>query len=300
MNKRTKSKRPTSQDIYDIVTAKIIKQLEEGVRPWEKPWNANNVQGRVSRPLRKCGTPFQGINILVLWDAALEFGYSSPYWLTFKQAKELGGTVMKGEKGTRVVFASTFEKNEEDDRGEAVTKKIPFLKTYTSFNAAQIEGLPQSYYQEPDSPSDSVEPLAYTETFFDNIGAEVRYGGAKAYYAKGGDFIRMPKIEMFKDAEGFTSTLAHEHCHWSGHPARLNRDLSSKRWGDESYAAEELIAELGAAFLCADLGIFHQTRDDHTSYIQSWLKILKNDKRAIFTAASQASKAVDYLHEFQK
>lgn len=292
----TKIKR---QDIYTRVTSHIVEELERGVRPWMKPWNAEHAAGRITRPLRHNGAPYQGINVLMLWASAEMAGFNCPYWLTFRQAKELGGFVRKGEHGSPVVYASTFKPSETTEEGAEVEAEIPFLKEYTVFNACQVEGLPQHYYQLAEPPKEMLERITHAEAFFAATGAEIRSGGNQAYYAIGPDYVQMPHFESFRDAESHAATLAHELTHWTRHPSRLDRDLGRKRFGDAGYAMEELVAELGAAFLCADLRITPEVRDDHASYIQCWLEVLKNDKRAIFSAASHASKAVDYLHGLQ-
>ena len=286
-------------DIYTAVTNRIVQQLKDGIRPWLKPWNADHAAGRITRPLRHNLKPYSGINILMLWASAEEQGFSAPIWLTFKQVKDLGGHVSKGAKGSPVVFASTFTKSESNDHGEDVEKEIPFLKQYTVFNAEQCEGLPDSFYQLKQQPSsEPIERIEAAEEFFAATKANIVEGGNRACYSITDDLIRMPPLQTFQDAESFAATLAHEMTHWTRHPDRLARDLGRKRWGDKGYAMEELVAELGAAFLCADLGITPEVREDHASYIASWLELLEGDNKAIFSAASLASKAVDYLHGF--
>lgn len=286
-------------DVYSRVTDKIVADLEAGVRPWFKPWNAEHAAGRVSRPLRHNGTPYNGINILMLWASAEDSGFHCPYWMTFRQAKELGGFVRKGEKGSPVVYANTLKKTETDEDGQEVEAEIPYLKEYTVFNACQVEGLPEHFYALAEPPAETLERIERADQFFAATGAEIRNGGTQAYYAIGDDYIRMPPFECFRDAESHAATLAHELTHWTRHPSRLDRDLGRKKWGDEGYAMEELVAELGSAFLCADLAITPEVRGDHADYIGGWLKVLKEDKRAIFSAASYASKAVEYLHGLQ-
>jgi len=287
------------RDIYQDITDKITQQLSQGIRPWLKPWNAEHAAGRITRPLRHNGEPYHGINILMLWASAEEQGFISPYWLTFKQAKSLGGHVKKGEKGSPVVYASTFEKTDTNAKGEEVEQRIPFLKQYTVFAADQIDGLPDHFYALQQPPNSDIERVETADAFFNATNADIREGGSKAYYAIGSDHIQMPPLECFRDAESHAATLAHEICHWTRHESRLSRDLGRKRWGDEGYAMEELVAELGSAFLCADLAITPEVMPDHAAYVATWLKVLEDDKRAIFTAASLASKAVDYLHSLQ-
>jgi len=289
----------TRTDVYARVTSHIVNELEQGVRPWLRPWNTENAAGRITRPLRHNGLPYQGINILILWASAETKGYACPFWLTFQQARELGGFVKKGEQGSPVVFASTFKKKEPAEDGSEAEADIPFLIEYTVFNAEQCEGLPERFYALGEAPKGQVERIERAEAFFHNTGAEIRSGGNRAYYSISSDYVQMPPLEAFRDGESNVAVLAHEMTHWTSHASRLNRDFGRKRWGDEGYAIEELVAELGAAFLCADLNITPDVREDHAAYIADWLKVLKNDKRAIFTAASHASKAADFLHSLQ-
>lgn len=287
-------------DIYSRITARIVEQLEQGVRPWHRPWSAKHAAGSVSRPLRHNGQRYSGVNVLNLWLTAEEAGYVSPYWMTFAQAKSLGGSVRKGEHGTEVVYASTYKKTETTDEGEEVEQEIAFLKSYFVFCADQISDLPPHYCQLANQPQEKLERIETAERFFANTGADVRYGGNKAYYSLTADYIQLPPFETFESAESHAATLAHESVHWSGATHRLNReDFGRKRWGDAGYAIEELVAELGSAYLCADLSITPEVREDHAAYIESWLAVLKADRRALFTAASHASKAVDFLRGLQ-
>jgi len=287
------------QDIYTRITDKIVASLEAGVRPWIRPWNAENAAGRITRPLRHNGIPYSGINILMLWASAVEQGFGSPSWMTFKQALELDAHVRKGEKGSLVVYANSVTKTEQNDAGEDVEREIHFLKGYTVFNVEQIEGLPEQYYVKPEPKFNPVQRIAHAEAFFAATRFEIRYGGNRAYYAQQPDYIQMPPIESFVDAESFYATLAHESVHATKHPTRLERDFGRKTWGDEGYAHEELVAELGSAFLCADLELTPEVRDDHAAYIGHWLNAMKQDNRAIFAAAAHAQRAVDYLHRLQ-
>ena len=284
-------------DVYTRVTDKIVADLEKGIRTWFKPWNAEHAAGRITRPLRFNGAPYNGINVLMLWASAVERGFAAPIWMTFRQAKELGAHVRKGEKGSLVVYANTITRNETDpETGEEEERDIPFMKGYTVFNVEQIEELPPHYYAVAEPRLDPVERNEHAERFFAETRADIRHGGNQAYYAIGADYVQMPPFEAFRDAESYYATLAHEMTHWTRHKARLDRDFGRKRWGDEGYAIEELVAELGSAFLAADLGLTPEPREDHAAYIESWLKVLKQDKRAIFSAAAHAQKAADYLH----
>jgi antirestriction protein ArdC len=285
-------------DLYARITNRIVAELEIGTRPWLKPWSAEHTAGRVTRPLRHNGLPYKGINILNLWLAASAAGYDSPIWLTYKQSQALGAQVRKGEKGETVVYADSVSKTEINAKGEEVERDIHFLKGYTVFNARQIDNLPAHFYATPEPPVSSLQRIEKAEAYFKATGAVILHGGDRAYYAPGPDRIQMPPFEAFRDAESYYATLAHECCHWSGAKSRLDRDLSG-RFGSHAYAAEELIGELGSAFLCADLALTPEPREDHAPYIATWLTVLKNDKRAIFTAAAHAERAAAFLQGLQ-
>ncbi len=287
-------------DIYTRITNQIVADLETGVLPWVKPWHSDHAMDRITRPLRHNGEPYSGINILSLWSSASAQGFTSPSWMTFKQAQELKASVRKGEKGSLVVYANKFTRTEENENGEDVERAIPFLKGYTVFNVEQIDGLPERFYAKPEPRFDTVQRIGHAEAFFKDTGADIRHGGNRAFYAIHPNYVQMPLFEAFRDSESYYATLAHECTHWTRHPSRLDRDFGRKKHGDEGYAKEELVAELGAAFLCADLEITLEARDDHASYIASWLKVLKDDTRAIFHAAAHAQRAVDFLHSLQK
>jgi antirestriction protein ArdC len=285
------------KDIYSRITDQIIARLEEGTRPWIKPWNAEHAAGRITRPLRHNGQPYSGINVLSLWMAAELQGYAAPIWMTFRQASELNAHVRKGEKGSLVVYANSVTRTEHDDTtGEDTEREIPFLKAYTVFNVEQIEGLPDIYHAKAAAGIDPVQRIARAETFFACLNATIRHGGNRAFYAQGPDYVQMPPFECFRDAESYYATLAHEMTHWTKHSSRLARDLGRKSWGDEGYAAEELVAELGSAFVCADLGLQQEPREENASYIANWLEVLRQDKRFIFSAAAHAQRAADYLN----
>jgi antirestriction protein ArdC len=287
------------QDVYERVTAHIVAELEKGVRPWFKPWNAEHAAGRITRPLRANGQAYRGINVLMLWGAASERGYSAPIWMTFKQAQELGGHVRKGEKGNLVVYANTITKTETDENGQENERDIPFMKGYTVFNVEQVEGLPAHFYALAERPAETVQRIAHAEAFFAATGADIRHGGDRAFFSPAEDRVQMPPIEAFREPEAYYATLAHEMTHWTKGAGRLDRDFGRKRFGDSGYAMEELVAELGAAFLCADLALSPEPRDEHAAYLAHWLAVLKEDKRAIFSAAAHAQRAADYLHGLQ-
>lgn len=286
-------------DVYARVTDKIVADLERGVRSWLQPWNADYAAGRVTRPLRHNGEAYRGINVVMLWASAVEQGFACPYWMSYRQAQELGGQVRKGEKGTVVAYANKTLRKEAGEDGEEKEREVFFMRGYAVFNAEQIDGLPDRYRERAAPVPDPVERIERADAFFSSTGADVRHGGTRAYYALQPDYVRMPPFETFRDAESYAATLGHELVHWTRHPSRLDRDLGRKRFGDAGYALEELVAELGTAFVCADLAITPEPREDRAAYIASWLEVLKNDKRAIFTAASHAQRAADYLHGLQ-
>ena len=283
------------KDVYTRVTDRIIADLEQGVRTWIKPWHVEHAAGRITRPLRHNGTPYRGMNILLLWGEAVLKGYAAPIWMTYKQSQELGGQVRKGEHGSLVVYANSITKTETDENGADVEREIPFMKGYVVFNVEQVEGLPAHYYAKPENPLPLSERIENVDHFLTETRAEIRHGGNMAYYAPGPDAIQLPPFEAFKDKESYYATALHELTHWTKHEKRLNRDFGRQRFGDTGYAREELVAELGAAFLCADLGITPEIREDHAAYLGHWLNVLREDKRAIFSAAAHAQRAADYL-----
>ncbi|REJ81690.1 MAG: DUF1738 domain-containing protein [Bacteroidetes bacterium] len=287
------------KDVYSRVTNKIIADLEKGELTWRKPWSSEHLASNVVRPLRFNDEPYSGINVLMLWACAVENGYASPYWMTFRQAQEMKAHVRKGEKASQVVYADKMIITEKNSSGEEESRNVPFLKSYSVFNASQIEGLPEDFYKVPEVKIlNSEKRIEMLEEFFRNTKADI-FTGFKAAYSQATDRIEMPPFESFIDASNYYATLSHEVAHWTKHPTRLNRDFNRKKWGDEGYAKEELVAELAACFLAADLGFEPVTRDEHAAYIQSWLKVLKNDSRYVFQAASHAQKAVEYVTNLQ-
>ena len=254
---------------------------------------------RISLPMRHNAEPYRGINILLLWSEAIDRGYRSAHWMTYRQAMELGGHVRKGESGSTVVYANNLKLKTIEDDGGIEQRDIYLMRAYTVFNTEQIDGLPARFADVIEPPREKMALIEAAEQFFDATSATIRHGGDKAYYTEAADFIQLPHPEAFKDAESYAATKAHELTHWTKHTSRLNRDLGRERFGDEGYAREELVAELGAAFLCAALGIAAEVRDDHAAYIGEWLKVLKSDHRAIYSAAAQAQRAVDFLHGLQ-
>lgn len=272
-------------DTYQDVTDAIIAQLEAGTRPWQKDWQG----GSLSMPRRFTGTPYRGINVLLLWASAMQQGLTGERWFTFKQAKDLGGKVRKGAKGTRIVF---FKPLEIRDTATGEEKKIPMLRTYVVFNADQIEGLPAKYAPAPIVPTPGLERDKAAEAALRSCGAQIVEGGPSAFYTPATDIVTMPDFERFTSSSGYLATLAHELCHWTGHKSRMDRFGTNDR---TSYAFEELVAEMGAAFVGARLGIVGEHIENHSAYLASWLKVLRDDKRAIFKAASLAQQAADMV-----
>ena len=278
-----------SREIYAQVTASIVSHLEQGVIPWEKPWSAYGAGNSI--PLNAATKrSYSGINVPLLWMTQAACAYAAPRFLTFKQALELKGNVKKGERGSRVFFVSTLDRTETDDLGREKDVKIPFLKAYTVFNVEQCENLPDSVFGDAVAINQD-QRNQHAEEFLQATGAEF-VAGSEAYYVPSRDVISMPAFEAFKTSDDFYCTSFHELGHWTGHKARLDRDLKN-RFGSRQYAAEELIAELTSAFLCAEFGFDMQHKN--ASYISTWIDLLKNDDRAIFTAASQAQQAANHL-----
>jgi antirestriction protein ArdC len=285
-----------AENIYDRVTNAIIASLEKGVGSWSRPWT---VKAGATSPLPyniASGANYRGINTVMLWCAREEHGYETQCWGTFDQWKAKGATVRKGEKATHIVFFKPTESRVQDpDGGDETVRKGMIARGYCVFNLAQVDG-----YEAPKvAETPEVERIAHADDFFRATGARIRHGGTRAFYVPSAEFISMPDRDAFGETARYYSVLAHETGHWTGHTNRLDRSLNTGRFGDEAYAAEELIAELTAAFICAHLGLDNEPRDDHASYIASWLKVLKRDNRAIFTAASAAQKATDYLISMQ-
>lgn len=278
-------------DIFQRVTDTIVSAIEAGSGSYKMPWRVSG--GFPHSPINAASKkPYRGVNVLVLWAVAQERGYKSGTWATYKQWQEHGGQVRKGEKSANVVFWKFFDRSdaEEGSKEEQPSQRIPMARDYWVFNAEQVEG-----YTAPTEPETSREErIQAADHFFHRLGIDVKPGGNRAYYSGDSDSVHMPDFTAFKEPLFYYSVLSHETTHWSGAPHRANRNLSG-RFGSESYAIEELVAELGAAFLCASLGLPTDPREDHAPYIASWLRVLKNDKRAIFTAAAKAQEAVDWI-----
>ena len=275
------------RDIYQEVTDRIVNALEEGVAPWVRPWAGAGFP-------RNGGSkrPYHGINVFLLWLTAQERGYRSPDWFTYNQAHTLGGQVRKGERGTLVTLWKVLPRREAeataapDQRGG---KKTLLLRHFIVFNREQIDGLE---LPAEEAPRHAWERDMAVETFVRATGARITEGGGRAAYYPGADEIVIPPLETFVSRARFYSTELHELSHWTGHPSRLARDFSGA-FGSPAYGREELVAEMGAAFLCAALGVEGSLQ--HPEYIGSWIKVLKEDKKAVFSAASQARQVAEYL-----
>jgi antirestriction protein ArdC len=290
-----------SRDVYTQVTDTIISAIEAGAGQWDMPWHRHGVTH--TRPMNALtGKRYRGVNVLALWAAAEARGFTTGLWGTYRQWQEKGAQVRKGEKSSLVVFFKELAVDEtnpetgETERGRRLIAKASYV-----FNANQVDGFA---LPEPVAPANPAEVLAEVEAYIAATGARVAFGGEGAFYRPLTDTIHMPDRTRFVGSatssatECLYSTLLHELTHWTGIKTRCDREFG-KRFGDDAYAMEELVAELGAAFLCADLGIANTPRPDHAAYISHWLTVLKADKKAIFTAASKAAQAVDYLDGLQ-
>ncbi|MCH8522907.1 zincin-like metallopeptidase domain-containing protein [Glycocaulis sp.] len=291
----------TRPDIHTQITNQIIEAIEQGAGDWQMPWHRTG-EG-LNRPLNAdTGNAYRGINVLSLWVAAEVRGFSTGLWGTYRQWQAKGAQVRKGEKASLVIFYKEYDAEDIDtETGETTDGKRRFARASYVFNADQVDG-----YERPEPPEaiNPVEAIAQADAFIRTTGAKISHGGDRAYYRPSSDSIQMPEPSRFlgtptsSATECYYSTLLHELTHWTGHAKRCDRQFG-ERFGDEAYAMEELVAELGAAFLCADLGIALTPRPDHAAYIDHWLKVLKADNRAIFTAAAQAAKAGEFLEKLQ-
>jgi antirestriction protein ArdC len=288
----------TRASLHDEITDKIIAELEAGRLPWVQPWGSAAATAPLALPKNAATSrQYSGINILILWGSVIDHGFSGQRWLTFRQALTLGGHVRKGERGTSVVYADRFipadEKRRAHERGEEA-QAIPFLKRFTVFNTDQCDGLREDIATATPPPLPGmIEPRV--EVLIKATGIDFRIGGNHAFYAPAEDYVQVPPPAAYFEPVNWHRTALHELCHASGHKSRLNRDLGGS-YGTRKYAFEELVAELGAAFSCASLGLVPTVR--HADYIGAWLDILREDNRAIVRAASHASKAADYLLGF--
>ena len=276
-----------TMDIHQAITDQILAAMEQARSTGRRLWDS-----QPSLPMNLAtGKPYSGVNVLILWSASLSHGYTSPFWLTYKQASDMGGQVKKGEHGTRCVFYKPWQSEEvNQDTGEAETTRGAVLKSFTAFNLDQIDGIERPAKEE----RPAFTAIEDAERIMQASPAPIKVGGTQACYIPGRDEIHLPAREAFINPEAFYSTAMHEMTHSTGHKSRLDRDFSG-RFGTESYAFEELIAEMGSAFLNADLGILGATLPDHADYLTNWIAILKGDKKAILTAAAQASKAHGFI-----
>jgi antirestriction protein ArdC len=284
--------------LYDEITTKIIAELEAGRVPWVQPWGTAAAKAPLAMPANAAtGRQYSGINVLILWGAVIEHGFPIQSWMTFRQALSVGGHVRKGERGTTVVYADRFIPDEERRRAQEAGEEaqaIPFLKRFTVFNIAQCEDLPDHLAVAPPAPEPGmIEPRV--EALIKATSIDFRIGGNRAFYMPAADYVQVPPPQAYFETINWHRTALHELGHATGHACRLGRDLSGS-FGSKKYAFEELVAEMNAAFCCASVGIVPTVR--HADYIASWLEVLHEDNRAIVRAASQASKAADWLLAF--
>lgn len=274
---------------YEIITQKIVTAIEAGAGDWRRPWHT--VSGNALSPRNTASKKaYRGINTLLLWNAAQENRYSAGEWGTYQQWQDRNCQVRKGEKSTTVVFWKFDNGTKETDDADTPSRRPPMVRMYNVFAAEQCDG----FVAPPVKNWNEQERIAHAEEYFRAIGGDVRTGYNRAYFSPSGDYIAMPSFEQFDRADAYYGTLAHEYTHWTG--PRVEREMG-KRFGDNAYAVEELVAEIGAAFVCARIGIAPEPRADHAAYLAGWLRVLKSDSRAIFTAASKAQQACDYLCE---
>ncbi|WP_066593603.1 ArdC family protein [Sphingomonas pruni] len=293
MDNGTKTNR---QSLYAEVTSRVIAELEAGRLPWVQPWDSAAC-GCAMPHNAGTGRRYSGINVLILWAAVIEGRYSSQRWLTYRQAQAAGGNVRRGERGTVVCYADRFTPKDEAARAQDEdrdARQIAFLKRFTVFNVDQCEGLPEALVTAPDLPA-KIDMIPSVQALIRTSGADFRIGGGEAYYSPGADFVAVPPPAAFPERINWYRTALHELGHWTGHSSRLDRNQRGG-FGSADYAREELVAEMASAFACASLSIQPTVR--HADYIGSWLAVLREDEKAIFRAASAASKAADYLLAF--
>ncbi len=292
---RTPAAPSARPDHYARITAEIIQAIEEGVGQARMPWHHTGAS--IARPQNAVsGKRYRGVNVLALWIAANQASYDSGLWATYRQWRDVGGQVRKGEHATPILFWKRLGPAGDTDAGTDEDEANPRLvaRSYAVFNRDQVDG----YTTDPMPELDPAERLAKADAFFANLAIPARFDGHRAYYVPATDTIVMPPFARFHDVASFHGVALHEAAHASGAKHRLDRDLSG-RFGSAAYAAEEAVAELTAAFVLADLGVAHHPRADHAAYIASWLQVLKDDPRAIFTAASKAQAAADWMHAQQ-
>lgn len=285
-------------DLYRTVTDKIVAAIEAGAGAFVMPWHVGAATGRPANALT--GHGYRGVNVVALWAEAVMSGYGTGWWASYRQWERLGAQVRHGEHGTVIVFYNRLNTAPTDELDESDRFRL-VARASRVFNLDQVDG-----WQPPGAaPMPMVETLAEVEAFVAATGAVVLHGGSRACYRRDYDRIELPARDRFRGSptssasEAYSGTLLHELTHWSGAPHRLDRTFGT-RFGDNDYAVEELVAELGAAFLCADLGIANEPRPDHAAYVASWLEVLNDDRRAVFTAAARANDAATYLQGFSE
>lgn len=287
--------RKSKNDPYQEVTNQIIAMLHDGVRPWSNAWHKHGM------PTRSTGEHYRGINVLLLDMARMSGDFDHHVWMTYKQAQALGGQVLKGSKSTRIYKTGTFQKAVLDAQGQPTDEKETvnsrYLKRYSVFNIDQIEGINRTdFIRDENTPVLSDEERdAASDQFFTRLNGNLETDENRCFYRPSTDTLHMVPFEQFVSGDRYYSVLAHEYTHWTMHPTRLDRPVFKKLRSTTDYANEELVAELGAAFLCRHLGLSAEPREDHAAYIKSWLSVLRNDNRAIFRAAANAQKASDFL-----
>jgi antirestriction protein ArdC len=286
-------------DIHQHITDRIIAAIERGAGEFRLPWHRS--AGNIMRPVNIASKKaYRGVNVLALWATAEEKAYTSGVWGTYRQWSEAGAQIRKGEKSAYVVFYKEITVAADGGNSEETGTRL-FARATPVFAAEQVDGWTPPTI---DAPAIVITPIEQAEAFVTATGAAITHGGSRAFYRPSTDSIQLPPRDAFigtatsSPAETYYSTLLHELTHWAGHETRCNRQLG-KRFGDDAYAMEELVAELGAAFLCADLQITDEPRVDHAQYLGHWLTVLKADKKAIFTAASKASEAATFLAALQ-
>ncbi len=285
--KTTRKPKQTADDLYQKVTNSILDMLEAGTPPWRQPWKNCPSFALPNNPYtNSTGRPYRGVNVAILWDAMQRSDWTVPQFATYKQIGEAGGQVRKGEKSTTVLLWKPFQTEKQD----GTTERGLWTTSYRVFNLEQADDI------EPVDPPklDAIERNARFDEMIAVVGANVRHiVGGRAYWEPVKDRISLPDPGQFRSTESYYATTTHEHAHWTGHETRLNRDLA-KRFGSHAYAAEELIAELAASFVCAEYGMTAE-QEQHASYLESWIEVLRSDNRAIVTAASKAQKAADWI-----
>jgi antirestriction protein ArdC len=284
------------KDVYQMVADRIVQALEDGTVPWRKPWNIRS-QAPMNLISKKA---YRGMNVFLLAMTAYSKGYSSPYWLTYKQAQKLGGNVRKGEKSTFVVFWKWIERVRKDEDGEEQIDRFPYLRYYNVFNVEQTENIDESKIPSVDDETWDHDPIEAAEQIWNempNPPKVTRNGFARAFYRPTTDEIELPDLEHYEIAEEFYSTLFHELVHSTGHKSRLNRDeiTNPNLFGSEPYGREELVGEMGAAMLSAVAGIENNTLDNSAAYINGWIEKIKGDPKMVVTAAARAQKAADFI-----